>query len=65
MIDVNEDITNQLTEYLNELILSHHPHLQPSVSRFPGSKTIDGIFGTLTLDLIQAGYALVVRFTNH
>ena len=49
---------------LNELILSKHPRLQPPVTRFPGSKIVDGIFRTPTLDIIQAGYTPFINFTK-
>ena len=50
---------------MNELILSHHPHLQPPATRSPGKNTIDSIFGTGSLIVKKAGYGPHLGFTDH
>ena len=50
---------------LQELILTHHCRLQPPPTRIPGTHTIDSIFGTPAIDVVQSGYGLFVGFTDH
>jgi len=50
---------------LKELIMSKHPHLKAPPTRTPGTKTIDGIFGTPALDVERAGYGPFVGYTDH
>ena len=42
---------------LNELILAQHPRLKPPTIKIPGSQTIDNVFGSPTLYVINGGYA--------
>ena len=50
---------------LQELILSHHTQFKTPPTRHPVSRTINGIFGTSALDIIQTGYSPFVGFTDH
>ena len=58
MIDANEALQNNKKGSfrrrmedigMNEIILNHHPHLQPPSTTPPGTNTIDSIFGTGSL----------------
>ena len=74
ILDINEGLpTNKKDSFrhiveligLKTLIFSKRPRLQPLPTSLPGIKTIDGIFGTSTLDIINGGYAPFVGFSNH
>lgn len=62
ILNVNADLaTNEdgfgcklKTIGLKELILSKPHHLKPPPIRIPGTKTIDGIFGTAVLEVMHA-----------
>ena len=45
--------------------MSKHPLLKPSPTRTPGSRTIDDVFGTPTLDVERAGYCPFYGFNDH
>ena len=74
IIDANVDLTNNKKDTfrynleslgLNELIMSKHPNLTLPSTRTPGTKTIDGIFGTPALDVVWSGYAPFVGYSDH
>ena len=74
MIDANENLSksksgsfpHQMEKIgLTELILSQHTSLTPPLTRNPGTHTIEGIFGTLGLDVIKGGYPLFFGITDH
>ena len=50
---------------MNELIISNHPDLKPSPTRTPGTKTIDGVFGTPALDVERGRYAPFIELLDH
>ena len=49
---------------INELIINQHPRLQPPPTRFPVTKTIDELFGTPELDVVQGGYAPFLGYSD-
>ena len=74
MIDANEALQNNKKGSfrrrmedigMNEIILNHHPHLQPPSTRSPGKNTIDTIFGTGSLIVKKAGYSPHLGYTDH
>ena len=66
-LTTNEDGFKERLEEIGskELIISKHLHLTPPSTRTPGTKTIDGIFGTPALDVEWTGYSPFCGFTDH
>jgi len=74
IIDANEALTKKRERYfrhtmemieLHELIFAKHPRLKPPPTRYPGSYTINIMFGTPVLNIVRGGYAPYVEYTDH
>ena len=74
MIDADEIVTSTKSgsfchkieeASLNELILSQHLWVKSLPIRIPGTQTIDGIFGTPELNVINGGHAPFFGFTDY